>query len=78
MLPQLFIHQLVGLVLLRRDFPHKLVREHILREERKEEVEDHNANQEESVAKIIRRGEKHEVVAAGLRVDQAQNRIDEH
>ena len=78
MLPQLFIHQLVGLVLLRRDFPHKLVREHSLREERKEEVEDHNANQEESVAKIIRRGEKHKVVAAGLRVDQTQNRIDEH
>ena len=78
MLPQLFVHQLVGLVLLRRGFPHKLVREHSLREERKEEVEDHNAHQEESVANIIRRWEKHEVVAACLRVDQAQNRIDEH
>ena len=78
MLPQLFVHQLVGLVLLRSGFSHKLVREHRLREERKEEVEDHNANQEESVASIIRRWEKHEIVAAGLRVDQAQNQIYEH
>ena len=78
MLPQFFVHQLVGLVLLRRGFPHKLVREHSLREEGKEEVEDHNADQEESVTNIIRRWEKHEIVAAGLPVDQAQNRIDEH
>ena len=78
MLPQFFVHQLVSLVLLRSGFSHKLVREYSLREERKEEVEDHNAHQEESVASIIRRWEKHEIVAAGLRVDQAQNQIYEH